>query len=467
MSRLIPGVNDLQTWCYENARLDILEEWDNKRNFPLTPSQVSRGSSKSVYWVCKKCGYSWLRSVGGRTNPNGSGCKFCNQSTPPLKKIKYTNENFQRYVDEKVVNAELISSYVDWNTKVMCRCKTCGHIWEPLPSSLLSGHGCKVCGIEKTASIHRGSLSKVQELLDSVGLKIVVSGEYKCQYSSLTCLCTECSSQWEIQAKILMAKIRKGINPCTACNKISTQRKNAADFLEKVKQINPDVKVLTPYIRTDEHVQCECLICGHVYPVLPLNLLKGRRCPQCALHKASERLKDSHSTFLEKLSKVNTDVRVIGKYVNQDTRIECECLKCGNVWNPVPYHLLNRVGCPNCQKSHGEKIIQEYLERRYIQFESQKRFNDCRYKNTLPFDFYLPKLNMCIEYDGIQHYEALELFGGEKGFAETQKRDQIKTNYCMQKGITLLRIPYYSDVEKVLNSVFEDQSTNVAMPESM
>lgn len=455
MSRLVPGVNDLQTWCYENNRLDLLEEWDYKRNFPLTPSQISRGSGKRVYWVCKTCGRNWPRSVGGRTNPNGSGCRLCNQSTPPPKKSKYTSENFQKYIDEKGVNIELLSPFIDLDTNVMCQCKTCGHIWEPLPTNLLSGHGCKICGIEKAASARRGSLEKVQEVIGSAGLKITVSGVYKNQGSSLTCFCEVCNSQWEIQAKILLAKIRKGINPCTACNRIEEQRQMAIAFLEKVKQINPDVKVLTAYIKTDEHVQCECLICGHIYPVLPLNLLKGRRCPQCALQKASDRLRDSHDTFLEKLAKVHSNIRVVGKYENQNTRVECECLNCGNVWNPVPYHLLSGVGCPDCQKSHGEKLIQTYLENRSIQFESQKRFDDCRYKYTLPFDFYLPQLNMCIEYDGIQHYEAREVFGGEKGLEETQKRDQIKSDYCNQKGLRLLRIPYYADALEILRKVFE------------
>ena len=241
MSRFVPGVNDLQTWCYENNRLDLLDEWDYERNLPLAPSQISRGSSKRVWWICKTCGHNWLRSVGGRTNPNGSGCKICNPSTPPLKKVKYTSENFQKYVDKKGVNAEVISPYVDWDTNVTCRCKTCGHVWESLPTNLLSGHGCKICGIEKTTSARRGSLEKVQDVIDTAGLKITVSGVYKNQGSSLTCFCEICNSQWEIQAKILLAKIRKGINPCTVCNRIEEQRQMGMAFLEKVKQINPDV----------------------------------------------------------------------------------------------------------------------------------------------------------------------------------------------------------------------------------
>lgn len=453
MSRLIPSVNDLETWCYQNNRLDLIEEWDSERNFPLTPSKIARGSNRSVYWVCRKCGYEWQRSVNGRAKVhNGSGCKLCNKSMPPKKKIKYTPQNFQQHVDKKGIDVIVISQYIDWDTKVTCVCKKCGHSWDALPSNLLAGHGCKVCSQANAAAARRGNILKIQKVLDSYNFKTHVFGIYKNNSSSVTCRCLVCGHQWDITAKLLVERVRKGINPCAYCNKAANQKKQAESFLERVQLINPYVKVLSPYVRTDMHVQCECTICGHIYPVLPLNLLKGRKCPQCTLQKASERLRDSHDEFLGKLSEVNADIKVVGEYVNQDTQIECVCSKCGNTWFPVPYHLLNGAGCPCCKQSRGEKAIQIYLEKNFIQYESQKRFSDCRYKATLPFDFYLPQKNMCIEFDGIQHYEPLEIFGGMEAFEETRKRDQIKSNYCLQKGITLLRIPYFEDIEAVLNA---------------
>jgi protein-arginine kinase activator protein McsA len=44
----------------------------------------------------------------------------------------------------------------------------------------------------------------------------------------------------------------------------------------------------------------------------------------------------------------------------------------------------------------------------------------------LPFDFYLPNLNTCIEYDGEQHYKPISTFGGEEGLRKQQLRDKIK-----------------------------------------
>lgn len=59
---------------------------------------------------------------------------------------------------------------------------------------------------------------------------------------------------------------------------------------------------------------------------------------------------------------------------------------------------------------------------------------------------------MCIEYDGIQHFEPLF---GEIEFEETIKRDKIKSGYCEKNNIKLLRINYtnFENIPKILESV--------------
>jgi hypothetical protein len=59
---------------------------------------------------------------------------------------------------------------------------------------------------------------------------------------------------------------------------------------------------------------------------------------------------------------------------------------------------------------------------------------------------------MLIEFDGRQHYEPIEFFGGEEKYISRKKNDQIKTNYCLKNNISLLRIPYwdYDNIETIL-----------------
>ena len=65
------------------------------------------------------------------------------------------------------------------------------------------------------------------------------------------------------------------------------------------------------------------------------------------------------------------------------------------------------------------------------------------------FDFYLPDYNICIEYDGIQHYIPKIIHNGMTQEAanytheQTKIHDKIKNEYCKKHTIPLIRIPYW------------------------
>ena len=108
--------------------------------------------------------------------------------------------------------------------------------------------------------------------------------------------------------------------------------------------------------------------------------------------------------------------------------------------------------CPHCSQPKGEKYIEEILNIHNIQYETQYKFKDCKLYRTLPFDFYLPDYNCCVEFDGRQHYEIIKYFGGLDRFIDTKIRDTIKTEYCKNNNIKLIRIPYWEmkDIENIL-----------------
>lgn len=149
--------------------------------------------------------------------------------------------------------------------------------------------------------------------------------------------------------------------------------------------------------------------------------------------------------------------KILSPYIGALDKILID-FNCGH--NPhwiIPSVLKNGISCPVCNESKGEKTIREYLEERDIKFKQEYVFADCRHKRKLPFDFYIPNYNLCIEFDGIQHFEVRNHFGGNKEFKNTQIRDEIKNKYCKENGIKLLRIPYYEldNVEDILNEEFE------------
>jgi hypothetical protein len=71
---------------------------------------------------------------------------------------------------------------------------------------------------------------------------------------------------------------------------------------------------------------------------------------------------------------------------------------------------------------------------------------------NLKFDFHLPEHNILIEYNGKQHYVAMDNFGGEDSFIRQFSYDIRKSEWCQLNGINLIEIPYTleSEIEDIL-----------------
>jgi len=145
-------------------------------------------------------------------------------------------------------------------------------------------------------------------------------------------------------------------------------------------------------------------------------------------------------------------------YINSSIPVDLICLKCGYSFSRIRAAALKGPGCPRCMRvySHGEKVIADYLTSNAIDFKPEYKFDDCKDVRRLPFDFYLPDFNMCIEYDGVQHFKVGGWCGAEK-LEALKKRDAIKTAYCIEKAIHLLRIPYvcFHDIPRIIEHALE------------
>ena len=136
------------------------------------------------------------------------------------------------------------------------------------------------------------------------------------------------------------------------------------------------------------------------------------------------------------------------------SKVTIICPKHGKFEQLLNNHI-NGQGCPICKDSKGEKAIRKYFLKNNIKFIKQKRFSDCKDIRPLPFDFYLPDYNTCVEYDGRQHFISVDRWGGVNGLLDRQKKDFIKTKYCEINNIKLVRIKYNNDVHEQLKQINE------------
>ena len=129
---------------------------------------------------------------------------------------------------------------------------------------------------------------------------------------------------------------------------------------------------------------------------------------------------------------------------------------CSYVFSILPANFLIHPCCPKCspKRSKGEIFISNYLKNKGIKFIPQFRFQE---EPKLSYDFYLPEYNLLIEYQGQQHYEPVEHFGGEEKFRIQQERDKKKRKMAQEKNIELLEISYL-DYDKIQN-ILEGSTT--------
>ena len=224
-------------------------------------------------------------------------------------------------------------------------------------------------------------------------------------------------------------------------------------YVNDVSKINQNIEVVGEYINNVTPILHRCIIHNIRWDAYPNNVLRGHGCKQCANELLREQRAKDKEQYIKDLKNVNQDIIVLGEYINAHIPILHKCLIDDYEWYATANNTLNGYGCPKCTViSKGEKIISQLLDSHAIAYIQQKRFEDCRDIQTLPFDFYLPDYNILIEYDGIQHYEPIDYFGGQEAFETTVKHDNMKNEYCKNNGISLLRIPYFKNVEEELNN---------------
>ena len=143
------GDNDFETRFPE-----IAKEWDYKRNYPLTPSDVSYGSKELRYWICPVCNNSYDMRPLSRSH--GSNCPYCaNQrllvgfndlaSADPILAMDWDYErNNGKRPEEYLISCR--------EPKVNWICRVCGHQWTQTIKARHAGRGCPRCNNRRKTS---------------------------------------------------------------------------------------------------------------------------------------------------------------------------------------------------------------------------------------------------------------------------------------------------------------------------
>jgi hypothetical protein len=268
---------------------------------------------------------------------------------------------------------------------------------------------------------------------------------YRGSLQPITLRCLTCRHRWRSQA----ASVLRG-HGCPRCAR-------EADKL-RVDEVRADlrrrgIELLSTYLHCEERIEVRCVKCRRRWRPKAISVLHRTGCPSCA---GSERVTTKEAQ--RRCRAVGAEL--LGKYVNNKSRIHVRCTRCGRQWNPRACYVFRGHGC-RCRDGHGksEEQVRTIIERvTGWKFPPAKPdwLRGRSLTNGMDLDGYNPRHQVAFEYQGVQHYHATSFFGGAVKLQRTQRNDERKRQLCRRHGVLLIRIPYWKrDVEAFVRAKLE------------
>ena len=344
--RVLCGFNDLATVSPE-----VAIEWNHKRNQNIKPSDVTKGSSKRVWWICSECGHEWQTSVANRVK--GTGCPICSKRKQGKKKVENIIKNEGSFADNY---PELLADWDYKKNKVSPYCIT----------------------------------SKSRELV-----------WWKCHV---------CGYEWEVE--VSYRTVRK--HRCPSCaNKVATPENCISKTHPHVLKLwnyerNNTITPEQVTYGSNKKVWWKCEK-GHEWVAKVDSIIRGGRCPICSGQKVLRGYNDL-STIRPDIAKEwhpyrNEDLTPDQLTYGSNKKVWWLCPK-GHEYQAKVNNRTKGTGCPICNKerktSFPEQTILYYFKK---VFNAESRF---LIDGKTEIDIYLPDYKVGIEYDGFYYHHGAE-----------------------------------------------------------
>ena len=371
---------------------------------------------------------------------------------------KKTTKKFKKEVQEKLGNDYVVlGKYKGNGIPIKMWHKRCSHYWFPRPNNLISGATCAYCN---------GSLRKTthwfkQQVRKQVGDEYLVCGSYKKKTEKLLMCHQHCYDgntyyYWVAPDKFLLGE------RCPRCRYYrvkSKTRKEPQKFAEEVQDLTGDEYIfLTPYINSSTYIYYYHRDCGKVSKIVPNSFLRGTRCIYC--YGNPTLTNQEFKKRVNKLSYGQIYVDDKSTYVNTFTLVKLHCKNCNRYWYVTPSNFYDNPRCKYCNSlTSGERAIKYYLEKHEIEHIIPYAIKIENERVPYRLDFYLPKLKVAIEYNGLQHYKPIDYFGGIRQYKKQIEHDKKKGEWCKNHNVKLLIIPYtqntYKKIKNTLDNFFK------------
>lgn len=274
-----------------------------------------------------------------------------------------------------------------------------------------------------------------------------------------------------------LRRILEGRKGCNFCKSEALAKSNTIpveDFKKSIDALNPSYSVdYNTYKGVKYPVTAICEKHGE-WITQAYNLKKGTNCPKCASEKQKGLLYSNvgFASFVERSKRIHEDEYeyLEEHFTGMARRVKILC-KSHGPFTCIANHHVRGQRCPRCVKirSYGEYIIYTILVETGLEFVEQWSPRELRRKENgrgLRYDFYIPSLNIIIEFDGAGHFTPIKwsktMTDDEaiKNLNENKIRDNIKNEWALKNGIKLYRLSDKHNLEEEVSKIINNDSFN-------
>jgi hypothetical protein len=451
-----------------------------KLTLDITHPNVSHGSTIKVWWQCQKYKEDeWQSSIASRTSMN-SGCPFCSGH-------KVSNRNCLANMFPKIAaewhptkNGHITPYDVSYGSNKVVWWQDSEHKENAYKKaifrktrdacSMLHNHSKKVNNENCLIITHPEIIKSWHPTKNGndIPANFTSGSDYKIWW-----IC-EYGDEWKIS---INARTRYGCPYCSGKNLnsrncLAAMRPDIAREWHATKNGNK-----TPYdftVGTNYSAWWLCNICKKDYdaPIIH-RCSRGSGCPYCVNKKVCS--ENCLATINPKIAAEwhptkNKDITPYDIVSGSHSKRWWMCSKNNqHEWLVSPNSRIKKNGahgCPFCSRK-SEQIISDILKDSGFIFSRNEPIINIipSSRRVLKMDFYLPILNIILEYDGDQHYRPVDFYGmgqdiADQNFDKQKRRDKHRARICKNNNIELIII----DGRKYRENNLKNYMTNIIIP---
>lgn len=271
----------------------------------------------------------------------------------------------------------------------------------------------------------------------------------KCKPRKAYFICGQCGKMYIAPIK----KVKAG-HVCTQCGHVNTGLKKKKN-LHPGDILNQGGSIFIKDLGIHGYYHYALVECGYCHSIYKADIHKvinsNHMCCACKSQRAALARRKYNPGDI--LTASNGNIFLFAKEIHTDSYgrkgqfvlLDSNYKQCGKPFVAMLASVLH--GNANGKAmSIGESNFNNALQRLHLNFDTQYSFSDLvgDYGTKLRFDFavFIQNKIICVELDGIQHFQPVNRFGGKESFIRNKRYDTLKNEYCSKHNIPLIRIPY-------------------------